>query len=229
MDLYAAERHNRCVEAVQECFVTIFATIDQYDPSKGLLTTYCKRNILGAITEWEAKRRGRGSKQTLNADRNVSNAEMRMIAQGKTPSARLISLETGEGIEQVLMSKARIEAENTMVSVESDEGKSGVANKKSQSIFDSPEAAFVSKEKTAELMEALDILTDIEKEVLLSMHGIKINGTQFEDTKTAEDDNIYEIANKLNIKSNAVKRIYNSAIQKLKNQLGAPKGNDKLL
>ncbi len=224
----ATERFMRVQESVQECFAYIMEHIDRFDPSKGKITTLFNGRILRGITmEYEAKRKGRGSKQTMKIDKIVANAQKDLATAGITPTVRQIAMHTGKNVDVIINSKIRMAAENTMKTID-DPDFNNTGGKTAQSQFVQPERSVINKEETSNLVASIEKLPDIEKTVFLLMEGF-----QLEDGDLVETDvkNAPDVAESLNIKPNEVRHHYNMAQRKLKNMITnrKEKPHDKLL
>ncbi len=224
------ERLLRTSEAVEECFVMILEDIYDYDSNKGRLSTFFSNRILGSIATFEAKRRGRASKQTMGIDKKVSKIETELISRGIKPTARRIALEMEDkNVERIFNSVARLEAENTMLSIEADQSKMGICNKVEQARFDKPEEAYLKGETSSELMAVISTLSNLERDILLRMNNMILRNGTIIDAPENEVGDIYAIARDLDMKSGEVKRIYTNVVMRIKNEYNVHNGNDKLL
>lgn len=226
--LSGSDKVERYKDAQMECFTALLNNINGFDNEKGQLTTYFKNHILGALNTYEANRKGRKSKGTLSVDATVERCRQSLLRRGVQPNARLIALETGLSVNQVLVSLKRLEGENTSISADSEGGKYA-AGKAEQSLFESPEKAYIANEQKSQINEMLEILTDTERAVLLAMTGLEQIGNTFIESEHDDDDSLLKISKVLGIQSNDVKRIYNDAVQKLRAANGIENSRDRLL
>ena len=206
-----SSRYEKLKEAPNACFVAILANINSYDSEKGQLTTFFKNHILGALNEYEAESRSRQSKQTLAIDSKVSRTQTNMLNKGVVPNTRLVALESNLSVNQVIISQTRIKAENTSISADSEDGRYA-AGKVKQTIFESPEKAFLENEEKNELRDMLEILSETERSVLLAVNGLEQIGNTFIEAEYDEDDSLIKIARYLGIKSNDVKTSKNQVL-----------------
>lgn len=228
-----ADRCDRCPEAIQECFVYICKQIHNYDPSKGKITTFfCSKIIYGIVSEYEAKRRGRKSKQTMKVDKVVSNAYKELVAEGyQNPTIRQLSMKTGKNVEAIMNSRARIVAENTMVAFDSTDPGNPVSLKKNQSTYDNPEEYAERKDHIEALIKKLDSLSDLERELFLASNGLCIENGEIVECNTKS---MAVLSEEYDMKVNEVKHTINTATRKLKNRILMDSGkeidkHDKLL
>lgn len=227
--LESHDKNDRFQDAMQECMAEIFANINVYDPKKsGAPTTYFKRVILGALNNYEAKRKGRVSKGTLPIDAKVSKMETKLKNEGKNANANMIAYYLNVSVTQVLESQARIRGENTAISADSESGKYAAGIVK-QNIYNTPEKNAIAKEKKEELLKLLDVLTDEEKKVLLATEGIELVEDEFIESEGEDSDTLHRIATRLGLDANKVKEIRNTAIQKIRTAQGVESKTDRLL
>ena len=209
------ERVSRTEDAIQECFLYIFANIDKFDVSMGYApnTFFNQKVIRGAISDWEAARKGRSSKQSMRTDKMTVNAIKACEDLGiENPSSALIASMIGKNYKEVQMARTRIYAENTMGTFDTPDinNKGGTIV---QEVFKVPEASVLSDERTQELIDALSILTDEEQTFLFMNKGIRCDGTSFIETDPLK---CYEIAEQTGVDREKVQQAINSAIKKLK-------------
>lgn len=207
------ERMARTEDALQQCFTYVFENIDKYDPSIARINTFFSSMVMrGPIFEWESLRKGRNSKQTLRTDKMTVNAIKQCEDMGIKPNSAIIASITGKSFNEIQTARIRIKAENTMSTFDApDLGNSGGTIV--QTAFETPENKLIEEERTKELINKLDALTDEEKTLFLMTQGINCTGSEFYETDAMSPIDIEE---QLGIDRGVVQQIVNRAIKKLK-------------
>lgn len=216
----AGEKYEDIQDAMAFCWVYILNDIYKYDHTRANLTTYFEPRIRDAISNFEAKKRFRMSKATMNIDKFVSRAQTELIEHGFTPTDRLVAmyckntLHKDFTMEQIKLSTCRLLAENTMSRIDADDS---IAAKKKQSRFIHPEEQIMMKERTSELISAFRTLTEIEKKVYELYHGVIILIDDNEIIDSVRQCSYTEIAKQLGIDAIEVRRIEFATKKKLQN------------
>lgn len=199
-------------DLVQSCFEGIFANIDRYDPQRASLTTFFSPIMRDARDRWRADQKMIAvSKSKMQKDREVKRALNQLENNNKDSELFQLIEMTGLKPGQIILSKLRIEMNNSIVSIDADE------MSEIPSDFLEPERQVLNKERSQEIMDAVHLLSPKEKLAFFYTNGLEeYDGT----IQTSEKMSINKAAETLHISEQELHRYQASAIEKLKNQLG---------
>lgn len=201
-------------EATNNCFLFIFLALDRYDPSKAALTSYFSNHIKDALDDFRSHAMGHSSKTTLQTDRKVKRELNRMQASQESIELFKVSKNTGHTVDQVRRSMERLEANNSITSLDSEEVK------QYSSKFDTPEQATIKRENSKEFCDAANQLSPMEKKAFFLLMGVKQMDDELIDVPA---HNISETSQIMGISEKDVNRYHASATKKLRIILGSEK------
>ena len=208
-----SERASRMADAIQTAFAMIYENIDKYDPTIAKINTFFgKKQILGAFYEFESKRKGYKSKQSMRISQTIIKEANRLESEGIEKNAAIISHLTKQSVNQVnnALQRAKIE-QNTGTLNTPDLNNSG--GYVSQKVYETPEQKLQKEEQTRELIEHLSVLDERELFVYLAYTGVVCTGNRFYEEKPMSYS---EIEAKYGINKDDAKMLYNTAVVKLR-------------
>lgn len=207
----SCERLDMIQDLMQSCFEAIFREIGKYNPAKASLTTFFTPIMKDARDIWRGEQKPISiTKSRLQKDREVKRAMISLENENKENELLQIMEKTGLKPSQIILSKARIDMNNSILSLDADD----LADIPSDYV--EPEKQILNKEWSREIMDAVHLLSQKEKLALFYTNGIEeYEGELLPSKKTT----ISKAAEILGISERELHRYQASAIEKLKNRL----------
>ncbi|MCQ2542553.1 MAG: FliA/WhiG family RNA polymerase sigma factor [Lachnospiraceae bacterium] len=183
--------------------------IDKFDMDKDVkFETYASLRIRGAILDqirkmdWIPRTVRQRQRQLETAMRELEN-EM-----GRPASDEELAKKVGISSEELLEWQTQCKVDNVVSLNEYLEAGSDISNEAAGASrhFDSPESAFLKGELKEKLIEALDLLTEKEKSVVVLYYY--------------EELTLKEISNVLEVSESRVSQLHTKALNKMKGTLG---------
>lgn len=192
-------------DLLQEGKIGVMVGLEKYDPSKSMPTTffypYIKHEMQGFITRQVDKTTSHYSSNIKKINKAIEEFEEKSIQYTNVD----IAIQTGMTIETVNQSMA---IRNYRDEIHIDGCQPGaIDEKQSRDRYQSPEEAFIEKEQNDIIYKTIDKTLNEQEIKVLEMHfGINNKETFSEG----------EIAKKLNLPKDKVKKTLNTAIRKLR-------------
>jgi RNA polymerase sigma factor for flagellar operon FliA len=182
--------------------------IDKFDPTKEVkFETYASLRIRGAILD-QIRKMDWIPRTIRQRQRQIDNAIKQLEAKnGKVPTDDEISIYLGISEDEYSDWQSQVKADSVISLNEYVEQGYDVSSEKSSSAnFDMPEKVVEKAELKKVLGEALELLTDKEKKVILLYYY--------------EDLTLKEISSVLEVTESRVSQLHTRALQKMKTKMG---------